>query len=209
MILLLYVCKIEYWTLMDEYHPKPMSCKVDNDTWLIRFPSCDDTQEWAEQSAREYMASRCPNLIIDIRGNGGGRDDSYQPFLQLLFDTPDCSRDGCMIRYTEASIRRCGLNEERLKELGLPTDFVHAPEYVVLVEEGATFHYDSISTFPKKAAIIVDNSVASSGEQLVLAHKNLWARQHSRLRRYGQLPSLYPSRPRSHHSISHIIFHPL
>ena len=160
--------RIEYWTLMDEYHPKPMSCKVDNDTWLIRFPSCDDTQEWAEQSAREYMASRCPNLIIDIRGNGGGRDDSYQPFMQLLFDTPDCSRDGCMIRYTEASIRRCGLTEEKLKELGLPTDFASTPEYVVWVEEGATFHYDSISTFPKKAAIIVDNSVASSGEQLVL-----------------------------------------
>ncbi len=160
--------RIEYWTLMDEYHPKPMSCKVDNDTWLIRFPSCDDTREWAEQSAREYMNSGCPNLIIDIRGNGGGRDDSYQPFMQLLFDTPDCSRDGCMIRYTEASIRRCGLTEERLKELGLPTDFASTPEYVVWVKEGATFHYDSINTFPKKAAIIVDNSVASSGEELVL-----------------------------------------
>ena len=160
--------RIEYWKLMDEYHLQPMSCKVDDDTWLIRFPSCDNTQEWAEQSAREYLNSGCPNLIIDIRGNGGGSDNSYQPFMQLLFDTSDCSRDGVMIRYTEASIRRCGLNEERLKELGLPTDFVHAPEYVVLVEEGATFHYDSISTFPKKAAIIVDNSVASSGEQLVL-----------------------------------------
>ena len=160
--------RIEYWPLMDEYHPKPMSCKVDNDTWLIRFPSCDNTQEWAEQSAREYLFSGCPNLIIDIRGNGGGQDDSYQPFMQLLFDTPDCSRDGCMIRYTEASIRRCGLTEETLKELGLPTDFASTPEYVVWVEEGATFHYDSISTFPKKAAIIVDNSVASSGEQLVL-----------------------------------------
>lgn len=77
---------------------------------------------------------------------------------------------GCGLRlcYTEASIRRCGLTEEKLKELGLPTDFASTPEYVVWVEEGATFHYDSISTFPKKAAIIVDNSVASSGEQLVL-----------------------------------------
>ena len=160
--------RIEYWKLMDEYHLQPMSCKVDDVTWLIRFPSCDGTQEWAEQSAREYLNSGCPNLIIDIRGNGGGSDDSYQPLMKLLFDTSDCSRDGCMIRFTEASIRRCRLTEERLKELGLPTDFAHAPEYVVLVEEGATFHYDSISTFPKKAAIIVDNSVASSGEQLVL-----------------------------------------
>ena len=160
--------RIEYRKQMDEYHLQPMSCKVDDETWLIRFPSCDNTQEWAEQSAREYLNSGCPNLIIDIRGNGGGQDDSYQPFMQLLFDTPDCSRDGVMIRYTEASIRRIGLNEETLKELALPTDFAHAPEYVVWVEEGATFHYDSISTFPKKAAIIVDNSVASSGEQLVL-----------------------------------------
>ena len=160
--------RIDYWMLMDEYHPKPMSCMVDNYTWLIRFPSCDNTREWAEQSAREYMNSGCPNLIIDIRGNGGGRDDSYQPFFQLLFDTPDCSRDGAILRYTEASIKSCGLTEERLKELGLPTDFASTPEYIVWVKEGATFHYDSISTFPKKAAIIVDNSVASSGEELVL-----------------------------------------
>ena len=160
--------RIEYWTLMDEYHPKPMSCKVDDETWLIRFPSCDNTRQWAEQSAREYLASGCSNLIIDIRGNGGGRDDSYQPFMQLLFDTPDCSRDGAMLRYTEASIKRCGLTEEKLKELDLPTDFASTPEYVVWVKEGAGFTYDSISTFPKKAAIIVDNSVASSGEELVL-----------------------------------------
>ena len=153
---------------MDEYHPKPMSCKVDDDTWLIRFPSCDNTREWAEQSAREYLASGCSNLIIDIRSNGGGRDDSYQPFFQLLFDTPDCSRDGAMLRYTEASIKRCGLTDERLKELGLPTDFANTPEYVVWVKDGATFHFDSISSFPKKAAIIVDNSVASSGEELIL-----------------------------------------
>ena len=160
--------RIEYWTLMDEYHPKPASCKVDNDTWLIRFPSCDNTQALAEQSVREYLASGCSNLIIDIRGNGGGRDDSYQPLFQLLFDTPDCSRDGAMLRYTEASIKRCGLTEEKLKELSLPTDFASAPEYVVWVKDGATFHFDSISSFPKKAAIIIDNSVASSGEELVL-----------------------------------------
>lgn len=160
--------RIEYWTLMDEYHPKPTSCKVDNDTWLIRFPSCDNTREWAEQSAREYLASGCSNLIIDIRGNGGGRDDSYQPLFQLLFDTTDCSRDGAMLRYTEASIKRCGLTKDKLKELGLPTDFASTPEYVVWVKDGATFHFDSISSFPKKAAIIVDNSVASSGEEFVL-----------------------------------------
>ena len=160
--------RIEYRKQMDEYHSQPMSCKVDDDTWLIRFPSCDKTQEWAEQAAREYKASGCPNLIIDIRGNGGGQDDSYWPFFQMLFDTPDCSRDGVVFRYTEASIKRCGLTEERLKSLGLPTDFVNAPEYLVWIKDGATFTYDSICTFPKKAAIIVDNSVASSGEQLVL-----------------------------------------
>lgn len=160
---------IEYRKLMDEYQPQPMSCKVDDYTWLIRFPSCEHTTEWAESSAREYINSGCPNLIIDIRGNGGGQDDSYQPFMQLLFDTPDCSRDGCVFRYTEASIKkRAGLTDEILKGYGLPTDFANTPEYVVWIKDGATFNYDSISTFPKKAAIIVDNGVASSGEELVL-----------------------------------------
>jgi hypothetical protein len=160
--------QLDYNTLMDEYRPKQMSCKIDDDTWLIRYPSCGIESKWMEQSVREYLASRCPCLIIDIRGNGGGQDDNYMPLMQLLYDNPDNKRDGSIMRYTAASIRRCEWTEEDLIDLGYPTDIAHAPEYVVKMEDGTSLLFDSISSLPKKAAIIIDNGNFSSGEQLIL-----------------------------------------
>ena len=160
--------QLDYNMLMDEYHPQLMSCKVDDDTWLIRFPSCSIEAKWMEQSVREYMESGCPNLIIDIRGNGGGQDDNYMPLMQLLYDTPDNKRDGSIMRYTAASIMRCEWTEEDLIDLGYPTDIAHAPEYVIKMEDGMSFQFDSICSLPKKAAIIIDNGNFSSAEQLIL-----------------------------------------
>lgn len=160
--------RIDYHELMEIYEPKVLSCKVNKDTWLIRFPSCNGTQELAERFAREYKASGCPNLIIDIRGNMGGQDESFEPLLKLLYDNPDGKRDGSIIRYTRASIERAGWTLEDLEDLGYPTDIYHAPEYVVKIADGAPLTFDTISEYPKKAALIIDNMVASSGEQSVL-----------------------------------------
>ncbi|MBQ7156655.1 MAG: hypothetical protein IJR86_02505 [Bacteroidaceae bacterium] len=160
--------QLNYNTLMDEYRPKPMSCKVDDDTWLIRYPSCSIESKWMELSVREYMASGCSNLIIDIRGNGGGQDDNYMPLMQVLYDNPDNKRDGSIMRYTAASIRRCEWTEEDLIDIGYPTDISHAPEYIVKMEDGMPLRFDSVSSLPKKAAVIIDNANSSSAEQLIL-----------------------------------------
>ena len=58
-----------------EYSPKSMTARVDNNTFLIRFPSCagkEPSLKWIENSVKEYLSSGCENLILDIRGNGGG-----------------------------------------------------------------------------------------------------------------------------------------
>ena len=71
------------------YDPQAVSCKVDDDTYLIRFPSCmgDPDDKWIKQSVKDYKASGCKFLILDVRGNGGGADYHYLPYLELLYDT--------------------------------------------------------------------------------------------------------------------------
>ncbi len=160
--------RIDYHELMETYDPKMLSCKVNKDTYLIRFPSCIGTQELAEKFVQEYKASGCPNLIIDIRGNMGGQDESFEPLLKLLYDYPDGKRDGSVFRYTKASIERSEWTLEDLEDLGYPTDIEHAPEYVVKIADGSPLTFDTIYEYPKKAALIIDNMVASSGEQAVL-----------------------------------------
>jgi len=73
-----------------EYDPKPVSCKVDSYTWLIRVPSCStDNHEWTIKALQQFDESDCENLIIDVRGNGGGSDGVWPRFYDLLYDHPN------------------------------------------------------------------------------------------------------------------------
>ena len=152
-----------------KYNPQKVSCRVDDDTWLIRFPSCsgDPDDKWIKQSVKDYKASGCKFLILDVRGNGGGADHHYRPYLELLYDTP-ATLDGLDFFYTKNNLRRIGkmswvwwlrlsLFKNKSKERVL-WPFVEQRE----------IEYSSISTLPVAAALIVDNHVASSGEAMVL-----------------------------------------
>jgi len=45
-----------------EYDPKPVSCKVDSLTWLIRVPSCSpDNHEWTIKALQQFDESNCHN----------------------------------------------------------------------------------------------------------------------------------------------------
>ena len=73
-----------------EYAPKTVSCKVDSLTWLIRVPSCSsDYYEWTIKALRQFDESSCENLIIDVRGNGGGSDGVWNRYYDLLYDHPN------------------------------------------------------------------------------------------------------------------------
>lgn len=74
---------------MKRYDPQFMHCRVDEDTYLIRFPSCDLTDAeiaGVRAAVAVYCASGCENLVVDIRGNMGGSDNAYEPLLKLLYD---------------------------------------------------------------------------------------------------------------------------
>ena len=154
------------------YNPQKVSCKVDDDTWLIRFPSCsgDPDEKWIKQSVEDYEASGCKYLIIDIRGNGGGSDHYYEPYLALLYDTPAIT-DGVDFFYTKKNLRRMSqfFHPAWLWRLIQSWGMDNSKERVMWsIFEEQKIEFPSISKLPVAAALIIDNEVGSSGEQMVL-----------------------------------------
>lgn len=179
---------IDYSKRIDKYAPQYTHKKVDDDTYLIRFSTCMDSRADAEKAIGEYLDSGCKNLIIDIRGNGGGSDYEIMPFVNLL-GTKDGKFDASIFRNTLNNIES-RLNLFRIQNvLDRVQNFVKFyekcrstdSEYVEWAE-ASTHRIDSVFPLPEKAAIIIDNNVLSAAEDLLY-----YVEQTSnRTKRYGK-----------------------
>lgn len=164
---------MDYRKRMTSYDPQFTYCRVDGDTYLIRFPACDlDAAQIAQVQAAvdAYLASGCPNLIVDIRGNDGGRDSAYEPLLRLLYDHEGVG-DDIEYRASELSVaytRKYAGGSERGRALIAQLEQVPAGSFLSRGGTSFAIRRDSVFRFPVQAALIVDSQVASSGEQLVL-----------------------------------------
>ena len=165
-----YMRKVPNYESMEDYDPLATYQKVSDRTFLIRFPSCmgdDPTPEWVEESIDAYRASGCENLIIDIRGNGGGTDGIFSPYVKLLYDR-EARVDGAEIRNTPAHIAWIENIEVNWVQQLEETMKQSADEFVPMTPRWLQIAYDSISPLPRRAALIIDAGVASAGEQMVL-----------------------------------------
>lgn len=159
---------------MTEYNPQPVACKVDDQTFLFRFPTCCGDEEyvrWTWDAIEQYRRSGCDHLIVDIRGNGGGNDDQFYPILQLLYAQPGRT-DGVVMRNTADNRERrlqYGPEDEWLRST-MDSAAAHADDpWFSITDEYILHEEDGVDPYrPKRTAIIIDHFVASSGEQLLL-----------------------------------------
>lgn len=178
----------DYSALMD-YHPSDTFCKVDENSFLIRFTSCKWSAErvrWTKKAVRAFRKSGCEYLILDLRGNHGGADQTSRAFRELLFDHDGC-HTGCELRNTSTNIdllRKAATKDKRLHER-LEACERSEEEYPVLFQNYA-IHYDKVSPTPRKAAVLIDNHTASNAESLILDLRSI----SDRVLVFGKDPSL-------------------
>ena len=164
-----------------EYSPKSLATIVDTTTFLIRFPSCagkEPSSEWIENSVKDFLSSGCENLILDVRGNGGGGDMFIQEYIALLYDQPGtvpCVK----IRNGESNrnyMREVSKRHYRKMKKHKDSVFVSLRPHIM------PFKMKRISPLPKKAAIIIDGRVASVAEGMLMNLRSC----SSRTRFYGR-----------------------
>lgn len=165
--------KTDYAARMERYDPQFTHCRVDEDTYLIRFPSSELSEEeiaGVRAAVAAYLASGCENLVVDLRGNMGGSDDANQPLLELLYDH-EGTEDNMAYRVSELSIahvREFSGNSARGREKIRRMEQTPAGDFLAPATATYRIRFDSVSPLPRRAALIIDGRVASSGEQLVL-----------------------------------------
>lgn len=162
------------------YDPQPVARQVDDHTFLLRFPTCmgdDQYVSWVWASVDEYRKSGCENLIVDVRGNGGGNDWQYYPIYRLLYAQPGVTHGVAMRNTQEVRDRmRASIGDDEYWNAKMDSAEAHNDErfyqwfdykHDLIVDEGVD------PNRPRRAAIIIDRSVASSGEQFLIDVKSV------------------------------------
>lgn len=163
----------DYAARMKRYDPQFLHCRVDGDTYLIRFPSCDPseiTPDEVQRTVDAYLASDCENLVVDIRGNGGGNDSTYEPLLRLLCDHAGVE-DAAQYRVSDlalAHVREFAADTERGRAKIARMERIPTGEFLPVESATCSIRCDSVWPRPRRSALLIDGRVASSGEQLVL-----------------------------------------
>ncbi len=160
-----------------EYAPKPVSCKVDSLTWLIRVPSCHpDFRERTINALQQFNESDCVNLIIDVRGNDGGGDTVWHGYYDMLYDHPG-KPSVSWFRNTPESLKfwkeivESGQSDDEYNRNFIKECESSKKKFVKRGEtSGDTGRKPT--TRIRRAAVLIDCMTASAGESIVDFVKN-------------------------------------
>lgn len=162
-------------------------------TFWLRVPDFNDSRARplrALLDANRATLATTPNLIIDLRGNGGGSDYVYAPLLQLLYTRPVVSI-GVEMRASadNLSLRKAVADAIRAEAPEAAADL--DAQNVLMAAKGEGFfspqplpfsieRQAKIEPFPKQVAVLIDGA-GSTGEQFLLD-----ARQSRKVTLFGQ-----------------------
>ena len=169
--------------------------RIDSTTAVFRIPSFDNNYISIIDSLVKInhdLLVSTNNLIIDIRGNGGGADrayDSIAPYLYTnpvrsmwaaFFSTPvNNARYDWIIKLDGFSDEERGKFREMQRKLN-----ANVGKFVNLSESNQSFVIDTLPQLyqnPQQVAILIDGSNASTAEQFLLM-----AKQSKKVKLFGQ-----------------------
>lgn len=159
----------------------PVALYLNEHTFYLRVPSFGN--EMSNEAVKKHwndIISR-PNLIIDIRNNGGGQDEYYKELAKLIYSKPyeskgvewfasrgniklfeDALKNGETRNGEEGIKWTKDLLEVMKKNIG---GFVIHPHYS---NETEVIEYDTIYPMPRNIGVIMNENNASSAEQFLL-----------------------------------------
>jgi hypothetical protein len=152
---------------------KPYEFKVLNDSTNYLRISSFDSELTAElnvfyDSIHSAIISK-PLLVIDIRNNGGGSEQSFFNLLPYIYEKP-FKLDSALVWVSPDNIRRYeetgSANYTRLIErmkAAKPFSFIRLGE-----EPMSEWALDGGTAYPKKVALLYNKGTASSGEGMIL-----------------------------------------
>ncbi len=164
---------------------EPYFEKINKTTTLLRIPSF----AWQEKHkidsvilANKKTILNTPNLIIDIRNNGGGSDGSFKELLPILYTNPIRTVGVELLstplnnkRYLDILNGKYGeISEEQKKNLQERYDTLsrHIGEFVMLNKSPVSVTtYNTIYKYPQNIGIIINEFNGSTTEQFLLAAK--------------------------------------
>jgi len=160
----------------------PVAMYLSDSTFYMRVPSfySNTGNEFVIQHWDEIM--KRPNLIIDIRNNGGGQDNYYQELTKIIYTKPyeskgvewyaskgniklfeDAMKKGEIRDGEEGMKWTQTLVEAMKKNIG---GFVTHP---YSANDNTTVARDTVFPMPRNVGIIINDGNASSAEQFLLA----------------------------------------
>jgi hypothetical protein len=165
--------------------------KLDDKTLYIQIGTFSDWNAKAIDSvfkANEALLKSMPNLVLDLRGNGGGSDFGFQPILPYIYTdrvigvgvdvlaTPD------NIKGWQQLLTNANLPERMKNGIQEVIDSMqkHVGEFVNSADDDTTV-MDKVEPYPKKVAVLINGGCGSTTEQFLLV-----ARQSRKVTLMGQ-----------------------
>jgi len=166
---------------------EPYFEEINGTTLLLRIPSFDSSKKTAINNVilnNKDKILKTENLIIDLRNNGGGSDDSFSELIPFLYTNP--------IRTIGVEFRSTKLNNQRMLDFATVPEYgfdedgrkwakdaydkleEHLNEFVSIssAELGVSIKIqDTIYAYPKNIGILINDRNASTAEQFLLAAK--------------------------------------
>jgi hypothetical protein len=147
-------------------------------TVYIRLPTLDlAVKPWIDRAFSDHhnMLVTEPYMIVDVRGDGGGCNCSFEALLPLLYSRP-VHTDGSDVWSSEANIafwqhrldQRLYSDADNAVIRNALTRMRAHPNHFVSLSPPATERRDTIYPEPRHIAILVDGECASACEALVL-----------------------------------------